>query len=164
VGRAHIITLIRIVRHVRFAGGEVLDGIRVAAAQDLDRRAGENGIAEPDVRLGDLHPDGVDRRMILQNNRRYPLGNRLGQADGFPLDDLPRPPVDLTVVNGLRQVVRATGGAQIQAQLHIHDEGLAQLALGGQRAVSSVEDHALQQYPVFGVFFAVGHPAQYKGP
>jgi hypothetical protein len=72
--------------------------------------------------------------------------------------------VDLAVVNGLPQIVGETRGAQVQAQLHIHDERLTQLALGGQRTVAPVEDHALQEYPVFGIFFAVGHPAQYKGP
>jgi hypothetical protein len=29
--------------------------------------------------------------------------------------------------------------------------------------VAAVEDHALQQYPVLGVFPALCHPVQYKG-
>jgi hypothetical protein len=30
--------------------------------------------------------------------------------------------------------------------------------------VAAVEDHTLEQYPILGVFLAVGHLAQYKAP
>ncbi len=161
---SHAITLIR----TRPASGSLVYSfslaVCVAVAQDLDRRAGQDGGVEPDVRFGDSDADALCRRMILQDRRRYPLGDRLGQVDGFPLDDLPRPPMHLAVVYGLGQVVGETRGSQVQPQLHVHDEGLAQLALGGQRAVAAVEDHALKQYPVLSIFFTLGHLTQYKGP
>ena len=143
---------------------EILGLIGVAVAQDLDRRTREDGVVEPDVRLGDLDADGLYRGMILQYRGGYPLCDRLGQIEGLPLYDLSRPPVDCGVVYGLRQVVGESRRAQVQAQLHVHDKGLAQLALGGQRAVAAVEDHAFEQYPIHGAFFAAGHPPQYKGP
>ena len=162
----HAITLIRIPRPERFVPreGEVLDKIGVAAAQDLDRRASEDCVAEPDVRLGDFDADGLYQRVLLQDRSAYPLGNRLGQVDGRTLYYFLNLLVYLAVVHGLRQVVGETRGAQVQAQLDVHDERLPQLALSGQRTVAAVKDHALEQYPVLGVFFAPGHPAQYKGP
>ena len=135
----------------------------VAVAQDLDGGALEDGVAEPDVRLDDLHPDGFYRRVLLQDRSGYPLGDRLGQVDGRTLDDLPGSFVDLAVVHGLRQVVGEARWAKVEAKLHVHDEGLAQLALDGQRTVAAVEDHALQPYPVLGVFPAPSHPVKYKG-
>jgi hypothetical protein len=144
--------------------GELSGLTGVAAAQDLDGRAGENGVAEPDVRLGYLHPDGLHRWVIFQDRGGYPLGDRLGQVDGRTLDDPSCSPVNLTVVHGLRQVVGEARGAQVEPQLHVHDKGLAQLALGGHRPVAAVEDHALEQDSVPEVFFAAVHPAQYTGP
>jgi hypothetical protein len=154
----------RALRVVRSSWWEVLGLIGVAVAQDLDRRVPEDGVVEPDVRLGDLDADYLNRGMILQDGGGYPLCDRLGQIEGLPLYDLSRPPVDRAVVYGLRQVIGETRGAQTQAQLHVHDERLAQLALGGQCAVAAVEDHAFEQYPILGVFLAPGHPPQYKGP
>jgi hypothetical protein len=133
-------------------------------AEDLDRRAREHRVGEADVRFGDLDADSLYRGMILKYCRRYPLGDRLGQLDGLPLDDLPSPPMNLAVVYGLRQVVGEASGTKVQTQLDINDEGLAQLELGGERAVTPVEDHALEQYPVLCVFLAPGHPMQYRGP
>jgi hypothetical protein len=39
---------------------------RFTVAQDLDGRAGEYGVVEPDVWLGDLHPYGFDRGMLVE--------------------------------------------------------------------------------------------------
>ena len=133
-------------------------------AQDLDRRAREHRVGEADVRFGDLDADGLYSGMLLQDSRRYPLCDRLGQIDGLPLYDLSHQPVDRAVVYGLRQVVGEASGTKVQTQLDINDEGLAQLVLGGQRAVTPVENHALEQYPVLCVFLAPGHPMQYRGP
>ena len=138
--------------------------ISVAPAQDLDGGAREDGVAEPDVRLGDLHPDGFYRLVLFQDRGGYPLGECLGQVDGRTLDDLLDSLVDLAVVNGPGQVVGEARGAKVEAKLQVHDEGLPQLALGWQRTVAAVEDHALQEYPVSGAFFAPGHPAQYRWP
>jgi hypothetical protein len=165
VGCVHTTTLIRIrPTSGSFLVVQVLGLIGVPAAQDLDRRAHEDGVVEPDVRFGDFDAYSLHRGMILQDRGGYPLGNRLGQVHWRPLDYLLRPPVNLAVVDGLRQVVSEACGAQVQAQLHIHDEGLTQLTLGGERAVAAVEDHALEQYPILGIFLAAGHPLQYKGP
>ena len=133
-------------------------------AKDLDGRTREHRVREADVRFGDLDADRLYREMILKYCRRYPLGDRLGKLDGLPLDDLPSSPMNLAVVHGLRQVVGETSGTKVQSQLDINDEGLAQLELGGERAVTPVEDHALEQYPVLCVFLAPGHPTQYRAP
>src|SRR5215212_1034936 len=144
--------------------GELPGLIFAAVAQDLDGGALEDGVAEPDVRLDDLHPDGFYRRVLLQDRSGYPLGDRLGQVDGRTLDDLPGSFVDLAVVHGLCQVIGEARWAKVEAKLHVHDEGLPQLALGGQRTVAAVEDHALKKYPVFGAFSVPRHPPQYRWP
>src|SRR5215210_1511025 len=89
-------------RAVRPVCGGISGRTGFAATQDLDGRAREDCVAESDVRLGDLHPDGLYRRVIFQDRGGYPLGDRLGQVDGRALDDLSRPPVHLAVVYGPR--------------------------------------------------------------
>jgi hypothetical protein len=150
----------------RFLSGGGSGVICVAVAQDLDSRAGEDCPVQPDVRLPHPYPDCLHRWVILKDGHRYPLGHRLGQVDRCPLDYLLGQPVDLAVVDGLLESVGEPGGPQVQAQLDVHDEGLAQLALGGQRPVAAVEDHALEQYPVLaGTFSLVRvHPTQYTAP
>src|SRR5215212_1488009 len=153
----------------RAAGGSSgmgeLSGLTfVAAAQNLDGGALEDGVAEADVRLGDLHPDGFHRRVLPQDRGGYPLGECLCQVDGRTLDDLLDLIVNLAVVHGLGQVVGEARGAKVEAKLHVHGEGLAQLALGGKRTVAAVEDHAFEQDPVLELFSFAVHPPQYRGP
>ena len=135
-----------------------------AATQDLDGRAGEYGILEPDVRLGDLHLYGFDRGMFVERACGDPLRQSLGELHGRSLDDVARHAVDLAIVHGFRQVVGGPRRSQVEVQLDAHDERLAKLVLGLQRSVAAVEDHALEKYAVFGALFARRHPAQYRWP
>ena len=82
--------------------------------------------------------------MLLQRGIGYALRHGLREARGLTLDHLPGEAVDLAVVDGLRQVVGEAGGPEVQPELHIHDERLAELALRRQGSVPAVEDHALQ--------------------
>jgi hypothetical protein len=72
------------------------------AAEDLDGRAGEYGVVEPDVRLGYPHLYGFDRGMFVECTRGDPLCQGLGELHGRSLDDLARHAVDLAIVHGLR--------------------------------------------------------------
>ena len=119
-----------------------------AAAQDLDGRAGEYRVVEPDVRLGDLHPYGFDRGMLGERSCSDPLCQGLGELHGQSLDDLARQAVDLAIVHGLRQVVGDPSGSQVEVQFDAHDERLAKLVLGLQGSVAAVEDHIRKKYAI----------------
>ena len=119
-----------------------------AAAQDLDGRAGEYRVVEPDVRLGDLHPYGFDRGMLVERSCSDHLCQGLGKLHGRSLDDVASHTVDLTVVHGLRQVVRGARRSQVEVQFDAHDERLAKLVLGLQGSVAAVEDHVRKKYAI----------------
>jgi diaminohydroxyphosphoribosylaminopyrimidine deaminase / 5-amino-6-(5-phosphoribosylamino)uracil reductase len=137
--------------HLR-RGGPILAGslarAEATAAKDLYGRASEDGTVQPDVWFGDLDADGLHWRVIFQDRGGHLFGHRLAQVDGRTLDDLPCPPVDLAVVDRLRQVIGEPCGPQVEKQLDVQDKGLAQFPLGGQCSVAAVKDHALEQYPV----------------
>ncbi len=67
---------------------------------------------------------------------------------GRTLDDLARHTVDLTIVHGLRQVVRGPCGPQVEVQLDAYDERLAKLMLGLQGSVAAVKDHVSKEYAI----------------
>ena len=115
-----------------------------SAAQDLDRRAGEYGVVEPDVRLGDPYLYGFDRRMLVERSCGDPLCQGLGKLHRRSLDDVARLTMDLAVVNRLRQIVGDPRRPQVEAKLDAHDERLAKLLLGLQGSVTAVEDHVLE--------------------
>src|SRR5215210_2314299 len=77
----------------------------LAAAQNLDGRAGEYCIVEPDVGFGYLHPYGLNRGMVVQRASGDPLSQALDKLHRRPLDDVARHAVYLAVVYGLGQVV-----------------------------------------------------------
>ena len=118
------------------------------AAQDLDGRAGEYGIVEPDVRLGNPHLYGFDRGMSVERTRGDPLCQGLDQLHGRSLDDLARHAVDLAIVHGLRQVVGGPRWPQVEVQFDTHDERLAKLVLGLQGSVVAVKDHVSKEYAI----------------
>ena len=117
-------------------------------AQDLDGRADQHRVVEAHVGFLNPYTDALDEGMLLKDGGGYPLGDGLREADGWPGDYLPRLAVDLAVVHGLREVVGGAGWLEVQAQLDIHDEGLPQLAFGGQRPVVAVQYHAFEQYEI----------------
>ena len=119
-----------------------------APAHDLDCRAGEYGVVEPDVGLGHPHLYGFDRGMFLERACGDPLCQGLDQLHGLALDDFTRHAVHLAVVHGLRQVVGSARGSQVEVQLDAHDERLAKLALGLQGSVAPVEDHVRKEYAI----------------
>ena len=118
------------------------------AAQDFRGRAGEDGVFEPDVRLGHPHSYGFDRGMFVERACGDPLCQGLGKPHGRPLDDLARQAVNLTVVHGFRQVVGGARGPQVEVQLDAHDERLAEILLGLQGSVAAVEDHLFEKYAI----------------
>jgi hypothetical protein len=120
----------------------------LAAAQDLDGRAGEYGVLEPDVRLGDLNLYCFDRGMFVERARGYPLRQGLGELHGRSLHDVARHAVDLAIVHGFRQVVGGPRRSQVEVQLDAHDERLAKLVLGLQRSMVAVEDHVRKNYSI----------------
>ena len=118
------------------------------AAQDLDGRAVEYGVVEPDVRLGNPHPYGFDRGMFVERTSGDPLCQGLDQLHGRPLDDVARHAVDLAIVHGLRQVIGDPRWPQVEVQLDAHDERLAKLMLDLQGPVATVEDHVSKEYAI----------------
>lgn len=118
------------------------------AAQDLDGRAGEHGVVEPDVRLGNPHLYGFDRGMFVERTCGDPLCQGLDQLHGRTLYDLARHAVDLAIVHGLRQFVGGPRWSQVEVQLDVHDERLAKLVLCLQGPVAAVEDHVSKEYAI----------------
>jgi hypothetical protein len=110
-------------------------------AQDLDGRASEYGVAEPDVRLGNPHLHGFDRVMFVERACGDPLRQGLGKLHGRSLHDVARQAMDLAVVHCLREVVGGSCRPQVEAQLDANDERLAKLVLGLQGTVTAVKDH-----------------------
>jgi len=96
--------------------------------------------------------------VLLEGRVGYALGHGLRQVRGLPLDHLLGEAVDLAVVHGLCQVVGEAGGPEVEPELHVYDEGLAELALGWQDTVAAVEDHALEDDAVVQIPV---HPVQY---
>src|SRR5215203_1238045 len=119
-----------------------------AAAQDLDGRAREYGVLEPDVRLGDLYLYGFYFGMLVERSCGDPLCQGLGKSHGRSLDDVARRAMDLAVVNGLRKVVGGPGGSQVEVQFDAHDERLSELVLRLQCSVTAVEDHVRKKYAI----------------
>src|SRR5215212_2003410 len=87
--------------------------------------------------------------MVLKYARGDPLGQGLDELHGRSLDDVACHAVYLAVVHGPGQVVRRSGRLQVEVQLDVDDEGLAELVLGRKGAVMAVKDHVGEQYAVF---------------
>jgi hypothetical protein len=119
-----------------------------AAAQNLDGRAGQYGVLEPDVGLGDPHLYGFDRGMFVERACGNPLRQGLGELHGRSLDDVARHAMDFAIVHGLRQIVGGPRWSQVEVQLDAHDKRLAKLVLGLQRSVAAMEDHLRKQYAI----------------
>jgi hypothetical protein len=102
----------------------------VSAAQDLDGRACQHGVVEPDVWLGDLHLYGFDSWMVVKRAGGDPLRQGLDELDGRAFNDGACHTVNLTVVHGLRQVVCGPSGPQVEVQCDAHDERLAPYSAG----------------------------------
>lgn len=87
--------------------------------------------------------------MLLEHGGGDALGERFREVDRLPLDDRARPAVDLAVVDGLREVVRQPGGAEVTVEVDVDDERLAEIPFRREGAMVAVEDHALEKNPVF---------------
>ena len=59
-----------------------------------------------------------------------------------PLQDFLDHPVQTGVADGISQLVRQPGGAQVSVGLQVHHETLPDLLLRRTNAVEAVEDHA----------------------
>jgi hypothetical protein len=118
------------------------------ATHDLDGRAGEYGIVEPHMRLGNPHLYGVDLGMFVERPCGYPLCQGLGKLHGRSLDDVARHAVYFAVVHGLRQIIGGPRRSQVEAQLDANDERLTKLVLGLQGSVAAMEDHLRKEYAV----------------
>src|SRR5215210_3772438 len=129
-------------------GGTSVAIASITSAQDLAGGAREDGVVQSDVWLGYLYLYSLYHRVTLQYLTRDNFIDRFGQVDGRSFHDLLRLAVGFAIVNRLCQVVGEPRRSKVEVHLNVHDELLAKLAFGGQRPMTAVEYHPLQNYPI----------------
>lgn len=119
--------------------------VHPAVAGYLHCGGGKHRACEPHIGFGNLHANRFDLLMLRENGCGYSLRYRLDQVYWFTLYDLFCPPVNLRVVDRLREVIRVSGGLQVAEKLHADHEALPQLPLCRERPMPPEEDHAFER-------------------